>query len=148
MSLAEAVSMVAESMDLEAQGTPAPEVAAALRRHVLNLRIAVKASAGAPSLAPDPNPIAAMQAAARREFSGRARQEEAAGEQTVGLVGGPVGSEDVPTFVQVAAAMPVGAKTVVAGSVYVLGEDRQLHYSEDETKRLKSVKPKPAIVTG
>lgn len=51
------------------------------------------------------------------------------------LVGGSAG--ETLTYAPTDPAMPVGAKVLVGGEIFVYGEDRRLHYSAEETRKYR-----------
>lgn len=88
---------------------------------------------------------AIMVAAARREFREKRRisgsidqgLEEvrvSEGDRSVEIVGGRKEmTSSMPTFAVIDAAMPVGAKTLVDGDVYILNQDGKLHFSQKDS---------------
>jgi hypothetical protein len=63
-------------------------------------------------------------------------QREERGTGMTYLVGGDLDGDMVP----VDPGMPVGAKTLMAGQVYVLKADKNLHYSKEDTEKFKERK--------
>ena len=126
MSLSEAVLAIADEMEGEIENR-------LLLSYAKQLRIAVKASGGSDRPAPAvEDPTIAWKAAARREFAQKGESES----RSVEVVGLP-GSDDMPTYANIAGDMPFNAKTFVQGCVCILAEDGRLHYSEAETAAIK-----------
>lgn len=150
MSLAEAVTEIAEMMEKQAEelGCSAayPPAKSVLEGYAKTLRLALKAASGATDQlldTPARRHALSPEATARRQQN-RADVEQArrhvekklAGEDAVGVRMVPcVGGAADGTFYSVAGPMPDGGRTAVAGQVYrVVGG--KLHYDAEETKRL------------
>jgi hypothetical protein len=93
-----------------------------------------------PARAFDPWPLAEKERLEReaRKVEQRALEEasvrlqrEEAGSDMAYLVGGLSEGDLLP----IQPSMPVGGKTMVAGQVYVLGKDKKLHFSQEDTTR-------------
>lgn len=166
MTLAEAVLELADEMEREAadlkDAEPTGYMVMTLKGYAKQLRIAAKvatpppAPAIVPSLSPAVQHAAAIEAA-RAEFKGKVNQipngsldraaalEEGFDGKLTELVGCPDDPNDgTPTMIQFPPDAPVGAKTALPSGVYVLQEDRKLHFSAEETAKVKSqIKAKP-----
>jgi|ERR1700738_4384914 len=153
MSLAEAVTSIADDMDKEVDDylavdtvdstTAISGILVLLQSYAKMLRMAVKASGG--DVMPDIGGGIVTPDGKWHSPGWKPREErEAIGELVddsggtamVELVGCP-DDVDGGTMVPINSAMPVGARTVVAGDVYVFQADGKLHWSEEFTKKMR-----------
>ncbi len=134
MSLADAVLAVATEMETEAEKCVHTEDACLMRSFAKQLRLAVKASQGNFSPQTTVLPSQVMEDRAKqirlRDQRIQAEQEEASRELMV-LHGG----KSDATMTPVQRNMPIGAKIIRDGEVYVLGEDGRLCFSQEDTYR-------------
>ncbi len=137
MSLAHAVEEVAKQIEeTNIDEMCKYSIKKCLQDYAALLRLVIKASSGEqnPITIPHEDPTIKNTVRLQEEMK-RARQEETAGSSMRELVGGFAG--DVPTSVPVTNKMPVGAKMLVCDQVFVLQTDHRLHYSEEETNKLR-----------
>lgn len=80
------------------------------------------------------NPHGPQQAEAKR-LERRSQMEEG-GPLHVYVKGGSLDGD----MLAIDSKMPLGAKTLLNGEVYIRGEDRQLHYSEEDTQEVKQLR--------
>jgi hypothetical protein len=146
--------MEAEAKELEEHGKYDETRTLGLYRRMLE--VALKASEGEdlrPLILPAQNGLPPGQYEA--DLMRRAREEARAAKQRTDsierhegmaapheLVGGTADG----TMAPFPDGAPAGAKTVVEGQVYVLGEDRKLRFSQEETERLAAARH-PAVVS-
>lgn len=158
MSLEDAVLDIADGMEAEAAdlaGTAGAEYCCmTLRSYARQIRRCVKAVEGVtPPSQQQPSPFLLpetqnrdMIERAKAEFRGKHRRGEAE-EGVGGMVAEVCGGKAHGDMVEVDLAMPYGAKTELLGDVYVWGEDRKWHFSEEETTKRNNQK-KQIIVPG
>ncbi len=146
MSLSEAVLVVVEAMEAEAvepceHAAPAEVeiLRRALKSYARELRVAIKASAGA-TASPPTNPFGlaagwvspqAQHAQAIDQAREEFRKHKQRGDAEEGLDGKMVEARGGPcegTFVNVPSDVTPGMKSLIAGGVYQFGEDNILHY--------------------
>ncbi len=152
MSLADAIKEITEEMEQDLQQ---PELTAdhkfAVRFYHRLLKTALKASEGREGestvglftggLPLGPMHHRQMIELAREEFRSAKKStegQEAVDSATVGLLALAVGGESDGDSVPIEPGMPCGAKTLLPGGVYVFGEDRMFHFSEEETTKYKT----------
>ncbi len=159
MSLRDVIGEIADDMEKWADGDDIPQtITNEIRSYAKQLRRALKASEGEVQQQTQSSPFLVPQvqhdhfiAKAREEFrkqkgegqggihpamDRKAEFEEAQDGIMVQTSNGPVDGD----WVSVDPQMPVGAKRVLAGGVYVLkqeGKQTFLEYSEEETLKLK-----------
>lgn len=156
MSLAEAVLEVAEQMET----TDVKDEAARVYFSVFAkmLRTAVKAVEGQQVFQGNLGPFGGTDlfmspeaqrehfVAIEREKIRKAKQASDAeegpllGEAMREVVNGPAKNGDEPTFVSTPPGGRVGDRTILADSVYFLASDGKLHYHEESTKELKTLR--------
>lgn len=146
-----------------------------LRDVIRQLEIAVKAAGDTPAfnpmmMQPDMSSAAfshrTMIERAKAEFMGKIKPiggtgdvgQDAKGQEfhdnmdrMYPVVGGPAGGgDDVESLAPLPSNAPVGCHTVLAGAVYTLGEDNQLYYNEDYSRRyaLSRATPEGTIKPG
>lgn len=158
MSLRDAIQVVIEDMEAEAQAKPGRDSDPRLNAYAKQLRLMLKASEGEVQptqqrlLLPEVQHDIEIQKA-REEFR---RQKVGSPQTSPGLILGGADLEEAFDGVQTLCTggpaddnwhaidpkMPVGGKTMVAGAVYVLKQDtmggRFLEFSAEETAKLKA----------
>lgn len=159
MALIEAIKDTLQDMDdWESKITdqiPITEIKTRIRSYIREINIALKA--GEPHVLDfkSPTPGAVNQGAIeeirralidaektnlQRSAQAVIQQEQTSGD-IVDVIGGKANPDNIPTVVSIDSRMPVGAKTILNGDVYVLGEDRKLHFCPEETKKVYSKNP-------
>lgn len=138
MSLAEAVLSVAEEMEKEAkhfEGDTSVSLTAriAIEAYAKQLRIAVKASQGnfPPQTTVLPEQVMEDRA---KQIRLRDQQVEAYQEENSRQLTLLQGGDSDGVAISAPPNLPVGAKTLQAGQVYVKGEDQLFHFSPEETE--------------
>ena len=133
MSLAEAITEIADQIDEDAESWTEVSFRRILYGYSRQLRSAVKASGGnqptlnqAAIIAPEAQHFVEIQKA-RAEFR-KSRDVVQEGERMTECRGGPMAGDHVT----VPGEMPTGAKTAFGEWIYQLGEDGYLHYLEIE----------------
>ena len=134
MSLEKAIIAIAEQMDGEASADMDTMMEYKFRSFARQLRNAVEASKGDQSEVPiDARTRGFMDQAVARL---KDRQLGEAKESPSGFsVAELVGGSDEGDLIQIDPAMPVGAKMLQPDGVYVLQQDRKLHFSREDTDR-------------
>ena len=156
MSLADSVLEVAgmmegdvASLQKESQGRLVPSSTVAA--YAKMLRVAVKAAEGSggpslPVLTPAMQHLVEIEKAKAEFRKGRADgalkggEKADAEEKNLGRLVGCIGGKSDADFVDVDSGMPCGAKMMVAGEVYILGEDGWLHFSQSDTEEVNRIK--------
>ncbi len=163
MSLKEAMLDLANDMeaDVNEEDTIPSSV---MRGYIRSIRMAVKAapddSVPLPAQLPVMNPMQAdpmqsmvhhFQQVERAKEEMRQKKEEGVereiGEHLVEVIGSPDSEDGIPETTVIDASMPVGAKTAIGGCVYIRGTDGKLHYSREDTEKIKASQ-KGKIVLG
>lgn len=75
---------------------------------------------------------------AKKEFANKSKDRVSLEEQFMGEMAVCLDGPEKDTNFPIDPAMPIGAHCKVAGKVYTLGADRQLHFNEQQTEQVES----------